>query len=151
MKKKISAGAIVFSIFVLGFLQLAQGQGRPGPGFPDTARSLLEAPGSRIGVTVRDLVGADTLVRQGALVDEVRTDSPAEKAGLSQGDVITEFDGETVRSAKQFARLVCETPPGRTVRATVLRQGRTTKLAVTPETSRPSDVATRIGEGRIRT
>jgi S1-C subfamily serine protease len=145
--KKISAGAIVFSIFVPGFLQLAQAQGRPGPSFPD----VLEAPGSRIGVTVRDLVGADTVVRQGALVDEVRTDSPAEKAGLSRGDVITEFDGETVRSARQFARLVRETPPGRTVRATVLRDGRTTQLAVTSETARPSDVATRIDEGRIRT
>ena len=37
--------------------------------------------------------------------------------------MIVEFDGEHVRSARQFGRLVQETPPGRAVKATITRDG----------------------------
>jgi serine protease Do len=43
------------------------------------------------------------------------------------------FDGERVRSARQFARLVEETPAGRSVKAEVMRDGRQTDLQVTPD------------------
>ena len=65
----------------------------------------LVGPGSSIGVTVRD---ADS----GVVVQEVRADSPASRAGVKEGDVVTEFDGERARSAAQFTRLVRETAPG---------------------------------------
>src|SRR6185503_14095280 len=60
---------------------------------------VLEGPGSSIGVSVRDL-GADDASRakvqpsDGVFVDSVREGTPASKAGLKSGDVITEFDGE---------------------------------------------------------
>ena len=41
--------------------------------------------------------------------------SPAGKAGIKPGDVIVEYDGERVRSARQFTRLVQETAEGREV------------------------------------
>jgi serine protease Do len=66
------------------------------------------------------------------VVEEVRSDTPAEKAGFKAGDVVTAFDGERVRSARQFARLVDETPSGRHVKATVIRDGKPVELEVAP-------------------
>lgn len=83
--------------------------------------------GGQIGVTVHD-------TESGAVVvDDVRAGSPAEKAGVKEKDVITEFDGEAVRSARQFSRLVDETAQGRTVKMAVQRGGQRVSLDVTPE------------------
>jgi serine protease Do len=60
---------------------------------------------------------------RGARVRSVESESAAEKAGIQTGDVITRFDGESVRSARQLARLVRETPPGRAVEVEVRRDG----------------------------
>lgn len=106
-------------------------------------RMFQGGPGSQIGVTVRDTESADGTGQQaqaGAVIDEVRRDSPAEKAGLRRGDVVVEFDGERVRSAQQFSRLVRETAPGRTVSATVVRDGRRTPVSVAPTSERRPDV-----------
>jgi len=87
---------------------------------------VLAGRGAEIGVQINE--GKDG----GVIVEEVRPDSPAEKAGLKRSDVIVEFDGERVRSARQFGRLVQETPPGRTVKTVVMRDGRRQELQVTP-------------------
>jgi serine protease Do len=68
-------------------------------------------------------------------VEEVRPGSAAEKAGLRVSDIITRFDGQEVRGARQFSRLVQETPAGRTVVATVQRDGKSADLKITPEDS----------------
>lgn len=86
----------------------------------------LVGPGASIGITVRD---SDS----GVVVQAVREDTPASRAGVRQGDVVTEFDGERTRSAAQFTRLVRETAPGRTVKMTVLRNGTPTTLDISPE------------------
>jgi len=59
----------------------------------------------------------------GVLVTEVAADSPAAKAGLKNGDVITDYDGQRVEGVIGFRRLVRETPPGRTAKLTVYRGG----------------------------
>lgn len=97
---------------------------------------VLEGSGSRIGVSARDLDAQESekfKVPGGVYVEDVRPESPAARAGFKTSDVITEFDGERVRSLRQFTRLVRETPPGRQVKATVMRDGRRTELSVTPE------------------
>jgi serine protease Do len=91
---------------------------------------VLAGRGAEIGVQVAD--GKDA----GVVVEEVRPDSPAEKAGLKRADVIVEFDGERVRSTRQFGRLVQETPPGRTVKAAVMRGGRRQDVEITPQQGR---------------
>ncbi|HJZ72621.1 MAG TPA: PDZ domain-containing protein [Vicinamibacterales bacterium] len=91
---------------------------------------VLAGRGAEIGVEVAE--GKDA----GVVVEEVRPDSPAEKAGVRKADVIVTFDGERVRSVRHFARLVQETPPGRTVKATVVREGRQTDLQITPREGR---------------
>jgi len=87
----------------------------------------IEGPGPAIGVTVED---GDTA---GARVTGVRDDTPAARAGVAEGDVVVEFDGERVRSAQQFSRLVRETAPGRAVQMAVMRDGARRQLEVTPE------------------
>jgi serine protease Do len=135
-------GAIVVLIVAAGGAPV-QGQPRDPvpPRVPDM--TLRGAGGATIGVGVRD-VDAGEAERQklkgGVLIEEVRTDSPAERAGLRTSDVVTEFDGELVRSARQFSRLVQETPPGRTVTVAVVRDGRRTELSITPEPGRSADV-----------
>ena len=89
--------------------------------------------GSRIGVSIRDVEESDSkTAAAGVIVEEVATESPAEKAGIRKGDAIVEFDGERVRSVRQLTRVVQETPSGRTVSAVLLREGQKTTVSVTP-------------------
>ena len=94
--------------------------------------------GAQIGVTLRDLDADDQKsgkVGSGVMVESVETDSPAAKAGLKANDVIVEFDGERVRSSRQFARLVQETVPGRSVQVAAMREGQRVPLTITPRES----------------
>jgi serine protease Do len=99
--------------------------------------NLTGGGGSQIGITIRDVAVADVnreklAAAAGAVVDEVQSDGPAAKAGMRAGDVIVSFDGEKIRSARQLARLVEETPDGREVEATVMRAGERITLKVAP-------------------
>jgi len=67
----------------------------------------------------------------GALVSSVVAGSPAMKAGLKAGDLITEYDGRPVAKAGDLPRAVAETPVGREVPVTVLRDGKRLRLAAT--------------------
>lgn len=96
--------------------------------------------GSHIGIAVRDLDDADAkrekTAQSGVVIDEVYTESPASRAGLKAGDVVVEFDGERVRSARQFSRLVAETPEGRSVKLAAVRDGQRINVDITPEAGR---------------
>ena len=127
MKAMKFAGVLVV---LAGATALAQGpQGRE---LERNARALmmLTGRGAEIGVRIADGPAA------GVVIEEVQPDSPAEKAGLKPSDVIVEFDGEHVRSARQFGRLVQETPPGRTVKATITRDGQRKDVQITPNEGR---------------
>jgi serine protease Do len=99
----------------------------------DNARRAirLDGRGSQIGVVVSDPEGP--AAGGGVRVDGVDEDSPAARAGVKEGDVVVEFDGERVRSARQLTRLVQETPEGRTVKMTVTRGAARQTLDITPE------------------
>ena len=91
--------------------------------------------GAHIGVTLRDLDDEDQKrgkVANGVMVESVETDSPAAKAGLKEGDVIVEFDGERVRSSRQLSRLVQETVAGRSVPLAAMRDGQRMPMTVQP-------------------
>jgi len=102
----------------------------------------LEAPGSSIGISARDTKTDETARAgtPGVVVQDVREGSPAFRAGLQQNDVVVEFDGERVRSMRQFTRLARETAPGRAVKITVVRDGSRQALDITPESRSPADV-----------
>jgi serine protease Do len=97
------------------------------------ALDMLAGHGSEIGVSVRDVeVDSAKGGSVGVIIADVTADSPAEKAGIRKGDVVVEFDGERVRSVRQFMRLVQETPPGRQVSAALTRDGQRTTVTVEP-------------------
>ena len=113
-----------------------------------------------LGVTtLEDLTPA--LARQfhvpdvsGALVNNVEPGSPADKAGLKQGDVIRTFEGQTVNSRAHLQSTVVNKSPGMTVTLGLLRDGKPMDLKVTL-TERPSNAGERGGarphsEGTLR-
>jgi len=61
---------------------------------------------------------------KGALVSQVVPDGPADKAGIEQGDVIMNFDGQPVGDSKDLPRIVASTPVGKTVAVKLLRDGK---------------------------
>ena len=103
-------------------------------------RALFDsrADGSYIGVQVSDIEAGDGIAAEGAVVTEVVEAGPSAAAGIEVGDVLVEFDGERIRGVRQLTRVVRETPAGRTVAATVLRDGTRFTVNVIPEErSRP--------------
>lgn len=72
----------------------------------------------------------------GVEVTRIAPDSPAEKAGIKTGDVITQYNGQRVEGMDQFSRMVRETPAGRDVRIGINRGGSTqtitAKIAARP-------------------
>jgi serine protease Do len=67
---------------------------------------------------------------EGALVANAQDNSPAKKAGIVAGDVITQVDGKDVSSTKELARAIAGYMPGRSVDVTVLRNGKTETIKV---------------------
>jgi len=115
---------------------------------PARALEVLGGRGSQIGVSIRD-VRADDKAQAGVVVEEVTAESPAEKAGIKKGDIITEFDGERVRSVRQFARLVQETPTGRKAQTVVMRDGQRVNTSVEPRESNGFTVLQDLARGRV--
>ena len=67
----------------------------------------------------------------GALVAEVAAHSPAAKAGLQPGDIITVIDDRPVRSVNQLVLAIARTTPGHRIRLNYIRQGRSRQATVT--------------------
>ena len=68
---------------------------------------------------------------QGALVRAVEAGSPAEKAGVEAGDIITRFEGKVVEKSIDLSRMVGSTKPGTRSALTVFRRGVSKDLMVT--------------------
>ncbi|MGQ9702295.1 MAG: DegQ family serine endoprotease [bacterium] len=66
----------------------------------------------------------------GVLVNEVIANSPADKAGIKEGDVIIEFGGKKVIDVQSFRLLVASTPPEQTVKLKLIRDGKEMSLNV---------------------
>jgi serine protease Do len=76
-----------------------------------------------------EFLGLDTV--HGALVQNVEEDSPAERAGIKQGDVIVEFNGKAIRHMDELPQLVAATPIGSKSKVVVVRKGKRVALDVT--------------------
>ncbi len=82
-----------------------------------------------LGVSIQEVTPAlaksfDLKEKKGALVAQVVSGSPAEKAGIEQGDVIVEFDGKEVADSKDLPRLVASTPVWKPVSIKLWRNGK---------------------------
>jgi serine protease Do len=79
---------------------------------------------------------------RGALVSQVLEDSPAQKAGMEQGDIILEFDGKEIKDFGDLSRIAASTPIGKTVDIKVFRGGQIVSLEATvAEMEEPAQVA----------
>ncbi len=125
---------------------LSRSGGNQGIGFAvpvNLARSVMEGlvKDGRVvrgfmGVNIQDLTPTlakefDVKESSGALVSGVTPKSPAEKAGLREGDIITEFNGKAVRDSRHLKLQVAQIVPGTSVPVKVLRDGKTKSLDVT--------------------
>jgi serine protease Do len=82
-----------------------------------------------LGVSIQEVTpelakSFDLKEKKGALVAQVFLGSPAEKAGIEQGDVIMEFDGKEVADSKDLPRMVASTPVGKVVNIKLSRNGK---------------------------
>ncbi|HSD26619.1 MAG TPA: PDZ domain-containing protein [Vicinamibacteria bacterium] len=123
----LAVPAVLLAGLTLGPRDVRAGEEKDGEKKVEKRVVVRHLGGSRLGVGLDDTEGD---VR-GAKVRSVDEDSPAEKAGLKEGDVIVRFDGEAVRSASHLARLVGETPAGRSVPIEVTRAGARQTLTAT--------------------
>ena len=104
-------------------------------------RVIMQTIGAAsIGVTIRDVTSEDAAKAKmaqpaGVYVESVREGTAAAKAGLQAGDIVVDFDGERVRSASHFTRLVQESVPDRQLAAIVVRGTSRQTLNVVPEAS----------------
>jgi serine protease Do len=99
-------------------------------------RELVTGSSSYLGVNVAE-VDADRAralklkEERGVEIKRVQPDSPAEKAGLKENDVVLEYNGQRVEGTESFIRMVRETPVGRTAKMQVSRDGNLQTLTAT--------------------
>ena len=115
--------------------------GNDGVGFAVPSNTVAKIAGALIsdgsvehaylGVATADASG------EGAALSEVRSGTPAARADLQNGDVVTKLDGESISSADELRRLIDAKRPGDEVELTIERNGSTKTLSVTLGT-RPS-------------
>lgn len=118
----------------------------PEQGDMEGVWSYVSVGGSWLGVALEDVtaenMGQYKLAReQGAIVKEIEKDSPAERAGLRENDVILTYADVPILSVRQLRRLIGETPVGRTVTLTVSRDGsqQTLQVKMDKRSHKPSD------------
>jgi len=118
---------------------LTSSRGYEGIGFAipiNKAKTILDAliEGRKItygwlGIQIQDITDdvaeyyklTDT---QGVLVYQVLQDSPAQKAGLKDGDIIKAYNGQTIQHSRQLIDAVTATAVGQTATADFLREGK---------------------------
>jgi serine protease Do len=120
---------------VAASLSFAQEAPRTGAA-PGRSIYIHRAGGSYLGIGVAEIdAGRAKALHlkevRGAEVKNVYEDSPAAKAGLKEGDVLLEYNGQRIEGAEQFVRLVRETPVDRQVSLLVWRNGATQTLTAT--------------------
>jgi serine protease Do len=100
---------------------------------------LAAAPGelspTRLGLAVQPLTpeaarAAGARARDGVVVTAVEADSPAATAGIQQGDVILEIEGQTVRTVADFERLTKNLKPSQPLSVRLEREGRALYVAL---------------------
>lgn len=104
-------------------------------------RSYLGVVGQNVPLPRRVVRFHQLPAESGILVASVEKDSPAERAGLVEGDVIVGYGDQTVESIDALHRLLVEEKVGVKTPLTVLRRGEKTALTVIAEESRPKNEA----------
>ena len=90
--------------------------------YGETKRGWLGVRIQTVTKEIADSLGLNETI--GALVTDVNKNSPADKAGLQQGDIITEFNGQKVKTMRDLPRLVGEAEVGKPAKLKIWRKKR---------------------------
>ncbi|HEY7543844.1 MAG TPA: trypsin-like peptidase domain-containing protein [Blastocatellia bacterium] len=142
----IQGEVVGINTMIIAEPRLGGGGGNVGIGFAiasNTAREVFaklvrDGKVSRgyLGVIVTELDGPKAQAAglepgSGVFVDRIpSTDSPAGKAGLRSGDVITSFDGKPVKMPRELTNAVASLPVGKSVRVDFVREGKPESVTV---------------------
>ncbi len=133
--------------------------GNQGIGFAipvNMARTIMKdlIAGGRVvrgflGVVIQDVTqelasALNVEVNGGVLVSNVGPETPAGKAGIKQGDLITSFNGRLTKSSNSLRNAVAATKPGAKVPMEFVRDGKRSTVQVTVQ-EQPSDMSAAIG------
>jgi C-terminal processing protease CtpA/Prc len=133
------------SLILLAGIVVALGAGwaytNPDPPVRPERRAMervfaMAGGGYRLGVVLSEInphLRDDLKVDAGVLVDEVLSDSPAEKAGLKDGDIIVRMDGKNVESERDIRETLNNLEDSKPITVDVVRNGKALQLTVTPE------------------
>ncbi|MGH9769300.1 MAG: trypsin-like peptidase domain-containing protein [Blastocatellia bacterium] len=109
------------------------------------ARGYLGLTPASLTPELRD--GLKLGVLQGVVVADVSNNFPAARAGIQPYDVITRFNGRSIRQADDFFTCVANTPPQQQVEIEIMRGGQPMKFYPTLE-QRPHDVT--VSSSQVR-
>ena len=143
---------------------LSDSGGSQGVGFAvpsDLARTVMESlvknghvTRGYLGVMIQNVTPAlaqefNLKAPTGALIGDVVANGPADQAGLKDGDVVTEFNGQKITDSRQLQLAVAETSPGSKATVKILRDGDSKTLEVTvkqlPGTGSVADAGSQNG------
>ena len=102
----------------------------------DDMQVFVSSGGSWLGVGITEVTPDKVKelklpAERGVVLGKIVPDSPAAKAGLKEGDVVTEINGQRVEGTEQFRRIIREIPSGRSAQFSVWRDGRSQAVSVT--------------------
>src|SRR5690242_12087153 len=106
------------------------------------AAQIVRSDRPWLGIGVKDITDAEQAKKfnlketRGVEITNVDENSPASKAGIKEGDVVLEYNGQRVEGGEQLSRLVRETPIGRGVSIGVWRNGGMQTLNATIEAAK---------------
>ena len=139
-----AAGEVIGINSAIATLGMMGQAGNIGLGFAipiDTAQRIAEEI-MTTGTSQTPIIGVqlDTAYTgPGAQVAEVTAGSPADTAGILDGDVITAIDGKVLADSTELVVAIRDNAPGDTVTLTLLRNGRTQDVTVTLVASTPQE------------
>src|SRR6478752_6133458 len=114
---------------------------------------------ARIGVGINDVTPENASFfhldnASGALISQVEPDSPAAKAGLKTGDIITELNGKKMENSGQLQAAISSRRPGDKVTLGIFRDGKTLSVPITLEAiskrSEEANAGFSQGQGKAR-
>jgi S1-C subfamily serine protease len=99
-------------------------------------RSYIGIGGQNVPLHRRLVRAHNLVVKSGILILSLEAESPAEKAGLAEGDVIVAFDGQSVSGIDDLHRLLTEERVGVSLPLVILRRAEKTEIQIVPGESR---------------
>jgi serine protease Do len=129
MDGRVVAAAILISLCAAGNTSAAQGKS-------EEKRETVNEKHGWLGVAIQDVTPRlarekELHVKSGALVNDVTEESPADKAGIREDDVIVEFNGKSVEESDDLQSAVRSALPGDKARVTFYRGQEKKSLEVT--------------------